>query len=277
MAVNFDVWMKNIGLPEGAQPVVSAAMDAEEYRYWKTLFKTDFPRFLEKLRSRTDADELALRLYARFAYDAHCAFQDRGVSDRIYYDTCSDIAVWCRDVYKKIGKWGLRELEWVSKSIRQQLYRIGRLQYEPLTESDDELIRLFWPECDLSVYTQILNVHIPAEEPLDPAAVHASVQSAGAFFSKAECLVCVSWLLSPELKLLLPENSNILNFQSQFQIVKTIHPFRQAEERVFGCVREDVYSYPEETSLQRSLKQYLLKGKEPGIGLGCLALNKTAH
>ncbi|MCI2196886.1 MAG: acyltransferase domain-containing protein [Eubacterium sp.] len=274
MALNFNEWMMNIGMPEDVQPLVAVPMDTDVYQYWKNLFETDFLLFMENLRRRKDADEFALRVYSRFAYDAHTSFQRRGISDQIYYDTCSDIAIWCRDAYEKTGKWGLHEQEWVSKSIKQQLYRIGRLQYEPLTESNDELKQMFLPECDLSVYTKILNVHIPAEEPLTPEEVSASMHSARKLFPDADCMVCVSWLLSPELQLLLPAGSNILSFQKRFHVVKTIHPFRQAEERVFGCIKKDISSYSENTYLQKTLKKYLLDKKEPGIGLGCLALCK---
>ena len=47
----------------------------------------------------------------------------------------------------------------------------------------------------------------------------------------------------------------------------------QAEERVFGEIRENKDAYLEENSLQRGLKQYLLAGKKVGIGRGII-INK---
>lgn len=44
---------------------------------------------------------------------------------------------------------------------------------------------------------------------------------------------------------------------------------RQAEERVFGRILEDPEAYPENTSLQKALKNYLSEGKKPGVGYGC--------
>ena len=38
-------------------------------------------------------------------------------------------------------------------------------------------------------------------------------------------------------------------------------PNRQAEERVFGFLSDDTHAYPENTSLQRALKAYLLSGR----------------
>ena len=81
---------------------------------------------------------------------------------------------------------------------------------------------------------------------------------------------CESWLLSPKLQKLLKPDSNILKFQNRFQIEKIIYPFRQAEERVFGRVREDKEQYPESTSLQRAVKAMVLTGEDVGIGYGVI-------
>ena len=81
---------------------------------------------------------------------------------------------------------------------------------------------------------------------------------------------CRTWLLAPELIELLPSNSHILQFQSLFQIVRSYKdPFRQAEERVFGSILDDVSMYPEKTTLQRNLKQCLLQGgcSYKGVGI----------
>ena len=52
------------------------------------------------------------------------------------------------------------------------------------------------------------------------------------------------------------------------------YDFPQAEERVFGEIRENKDAYPEENSLQRGLKQYLLTGKKVGIGRGVIRKQK---
>lgn len=55
-----------------------------------------------------------------------------------------------------------------------------------------------------------------------------------------------------------------------YYIVEVHYDFPQAEERVFGEIRENKDAYPEENSLQRGLKQYLLTGKKVGIGRGVI-------
>ena len=89
------------------------------------------------------------------------------------------------------------------------------------------------------------------------------------FFQETfEAFVCESWLVSPKLKELLGEDSNIIKFMGLFENYGIVYPFRQAEQRVFGVICEQKEEYPEHTSLQRALKKYVLDGKEPGMGQG---------
>lgn len=65
----------------------------------------------------------------------------------------------------------------------------------------------------------------------------------------------------------LDEKSNIIVFQNQFEVYDVVYPFRQAEERVFGEILEDIEKYPENTKLQKRLKEWLRKYPED-IGMG---------
>ena len=86
---------------------------------------------------------------------------------------------------------------------------------------------------------------------------------------------CHSWLLAPELDDILPPGSNILYFKSLYDVYEEDFSFRQAEERVFGEIRDDIASYPERTGLQRSLKRYLLSGHRVSMGLGFVRAELT--
>ena len=129
--------------------------------------------------------------------------------------------------------------------------------------------------CDGHTYpegTMVLNVHIPAGEPLDIAEVRASMDYAPEFFKmyfQKTCtlFICHSWLLSPQLKELLQEDSRILQFQNLFSVFE-VDQERQAEERVFGYIEENPDAYPERTSLQKKMKASILAGKRFGMGRG---------
>ena len=112
---------------------------------------------------------------------------------------------------------------------------------------------------------------VPAGEKLDYCECQKSFESAKKFFSNEDVIfICDSWILSPELREILPETSNIIRFQKMYHIVEVHYDFPQAEERVFGEIRENKDAYLEENSLQRGLKQYLLAGKKVGIGRGII-------
>ena len=152
---------------------------------------------------------------------------------------------------------GIVEERWLSLPLQMKIFRLGRLQFEPDPEN------------------KVLHVHIPEGEPLLDEECGKSFAEADRFFGPEYTMYdCESWLLSPKLQKLLKSQSNILKFQNRFEVQKIIYPFRQAEERVFGEIREDKENYPEQTSLQRAVKQLVMTGEDVGIGYGVIDRNK---
>lgn len=244
--------MNRIGLPlEGQEVVLSYEMTEEVYLQWKQLFFDDSERFFVKVAEDGNREQLVLAIYTRLAVEAQVTFCDKGVTDQIYYDTMKDFVVWYLVCVRKKGIQGLTEEKWLSLHIRGGIFQMGRLQFEPQGDR--------------------IHVHIPEGESLTPKRCEESFRMAHQFFpSHYQIFDCHSWLVSPALEELCEEGSNILHFKRRFQIEKVTHPFLQAEERVFGEVLENKAEYPEVTSLQRSLKAYILQGKEPGMGYGII-------
>ena len=86
---------------------------------------------------------------------------------------------------------------------------------------------------------------------------------------------CESWLLSPALSPLLPENSNILKFQRAFDITSVDPEPMDVLEWVFYLTGEQqktakLTDLPENTFLQRNMKAFLLSGGKVGIAMGQL-------
>ncbi len=245
-------FMEEIQLPEeGKEVVLNTSMIESIYLEWKYLFYHDAHSFFKRLSEEEKQEELALYLYVRFAVDAHGNWQARGIIDEIYYDTMKDITIWCLDCERKKGVYGLSETKWLSLHIKGKIFQLGRLQFE--------------------LEGTLIHVHIPEGSSLEPSICDESFAKAEEFFDESyQTYDCDSWLLSSELKKICPEDSNIIRFQNRFDVQKVTHPFLQAEERVFGEIREDKTSYPEDTSLQRALKLYVLDGKEPGMGYGII-------
>ena len=195
-----------------------------------------------------------------------------GIPESIYWDTVKDIRIWAEDYREKTGCHGVLKRGWLSNIPQMRIFRIGRVQYipEPL-EYDVVIGDKKYPKG-----MEVLGMHIPAGEPLDATAVQESLTSVKAFYEtyfgkEYTVVLCRSWLLAPELRELLKPTSGIIGFQNLFTVYKAV-PHIQAIERVFGEVQEDAANYPETTSLQRSLKAYLLAGKQTTMGCGIIAL-----
>ena len=257
---------ERIRLPkEAAEAVLEFKMSDDEYREWKELFYQDMKKFLTKWKERPDRLPWALAFYLRLSAQVYEKYQEKGISDEIFDRTFYDITIWCKECFRKYGIYGLEEVWWLALSVKMKLFRLGRLQFEPIQLKEDMVGR----QRTIPAGTEVLNVHIPEGEPLDYHACIESLRMAEEFFGgKKQIFVCDSWLLSPNLKEVLPENSNILRFQRMFEVTKVHYAFPQAEQRIFGDILEDKTSYPEDTSLRRNAKAYILAGKDLGIGLG---------
>ena len=245
-------FMERVGLPEeGIKCVLNYAMDENTYQSWRVLFYENETEFFRKIDEQSEKEPLLLYLYVRFAVDLYTKYTEKGIPDKIYYDTFSDFTIWFSHCRRQKNVVGLTEENWLKLHLKMKLFRLGRLQFE----TDEKEGRI--------------HVHIPEGESLSPEACDEAFSQAEDFFDDSyTSFDCESWLLSPVLAELLDERNRIIQFQKRFQITRVDRDARQAEEKVFGEIREDKSSYPENTSLQRALKRYLLTGKNPGTGFG---------
>lgn len=133
-------------------------------------------------------------------------------------------------------------------------FRIGILEYELVEENGRREISL----------------HIPSDADMSPAAIDASFASARAFLTQQypdrqhAPWVCDSWMMSPALPQLLPEGSNILAFQQRFSVESVNEDSLGVLDWVFPPHKEVSDTLPENTSLQRRMKAWLLDGKKVG-------------
>ena len=113
----------------------------------------------------------------------------------------------------------------------------------------------------------MLAVHIPAVDPLDYDECRAAIEQARDFFPKYcpefkfKGFVCGSWLLDPTLQDFLPKTSNIVRFQSLFNLYPSPDGNDwQTRERVFGDPDLPLDQVPLKTSLQRIVHDQILNG-----------------
>ncbi len=258
--------MKRIHLPQAAcETLWEERISEKEYKVWKDRFYQDIKQFIREWKEIDERLAWALEFYLKLAVDTYEEYQRKGYADQVFDQTFYDITIWCNECYKKHGVYGLEELWWLGLSVKMGLFRLGRLQFEPMLVQKD----MKGEGQEILEGTKALNVHIPAGEPLGYEECQESFDQALEFFGEEyRVFVCDSWLLSPHLQEILPDTSNILRFQKLFCVTEVGYPYPQAEQRIFGEALEDKRNYPEDTSLQRKAKEYVLSGRDLGIGVG---------
>ncbi len=172
------------------------------------------------------------------------------------------------DIYENDGIW-TSSLEESSESIRgilinSQAHAVNHL--EEISLSDYELV--------LTKGNPIMEVHIPAGQPLKHEDCFKSYQAALSFYDKFfpevqfNGFCCTSWLLDNQLSLLLPAKSNIVQFQQDYLIYPYKGSDTQTFERVFGGKPDNLKQAPRNTPLQAAILDYCLQGNNMRMGAG---------
>lgn len=260
-------YIERLQLPHETGAILRDTPLPENHTQLRELFFHDPSEFRDDVRSSLSGLQI-LRLFLDWLPVTEAMYRNHHMRESIFWDSLRDIPIWCEDYLERFGKPGFIEWEWVGKTLRLEVVRLGRLQFEPDILHHDLLL----PGKSYSAGTPVLHVHIPAGEPLDIAAVQESMSRASGFFRnhfghEAVLFHCHSWLLSPDLIGLVPDNSRIMLFQKLFEVYATDGE-RQGEERIFGFLSDDPSVYPETTSLQRTVKRHLLDGKSICMGAG---------
>ena len=141
---------------------------------------------------------------------------------------------------------------WLTLHTRGAVYELGRLQAHRGGATID--------------------LHVPDAGPLTPAAVTASLEAARAFFPRHfpgeqyTEFSCGSWLLDPQLREYLPEESNIIRFQRRFEL----EPY-EAQEGLdcdvevlrfgFRSLTTPLDQLPRDAVLRRALIDHLQAGR----------------
>lgn len=188
-------------------------------------------------------------------------YQEMGISDEIFTDTFKCFTRFIKECKVKTGKYAFDRAFWTYRQASMVLFRIGELEYEMIEEKGKREIA----------------VHIPSDARMTDADINDSLKAAQEFFAtyypkySDSDYVCDSWLLSPKLKELLGEESNIIRFQNRFEIISEDKEAKDIFEWLFKTSEDaDITTLPEDTSLQRKAKALLLQGDNIGIAVGVI-------
>ena len=185
----------------------------------------------------------------------------------VWLDTMRCFTRFVNEHWRQCGQYGFDRGFWTVRQVEGRLFRLGELEYERLEDGDQKTLAM----------------HIPSDAILEPEKLNASVEKARAFMKEfypewaGAPITLHSWLLSHELASLLPEDSRILRFQRAFA------PTEEQEDCLAAVLqwvyalppqersRESLSSLPEDTSLRRSMKAFLLSGGRIYAAKGTLA------
>ena len=123
----------------------------------------------------------------------------------------------------------------------------------------------------------VLGVHIPSDAQLTEEKLADSYGKMEDFYrtygdklcmaGKPTAVLCGSWLLSPRLRELLPEDSGIRRFAADYELFTADPASEDFYQWLFGGKRR-LSELPEETSLQKAVKKYLRGGGNIGSAAG---------
>ena len=230
------------------------------------LSRGEWDEGIKTLRARLGDDPdgfKILRAMLQMACETYERYQEIGIEKDIFISTMKFCTRFINAHYDLYGVYQFDWAWWFPRQLACKEFRIGCLEYE-FVEGNEDLI----------------SVHIPSDADLKRDTVLHSLLSFFAFrekyfpdWSKAK-LYCESWLLSPALKELLPENSNIIKFQELFSVEHTDYQSMAVMDWVFPGHKEVSRRLPENTSLQSHMKAFLLKGGKVGWSKGYLDEDK---
>lgn len=228
----------------------------------------------EKLYDRSTWDDGIKQLQEHFGEDkdgmkmftcilnctlyTHRLYAEKGIDEQIFIDTMRFLTRFLERDRDRCGYDCFTWAWWFPRELSLQEFRIGALEYE--LASEEGMPRIY--------------MHIPSDADMGRDSLQSSYKEFQRFLGKffpeyrdAE-MYCDSWLLEPVLKQFLKSGSGILYFQSCFEVISVDKESNGFMDWLYGGDNIPLDRLPENTSLQKRVKQYLLEGGKVGWALG---------
>jgi len=204
-------------------------------------------------------------------------YDEKGISEKIYHDSMLDLRYKleeCKLVKNIIGSFVAR---WFPGFFDMTRFALGRLQFEMSTYQGKDYEK---NGKKLVKGDRVINVHIPrSDTPITKEATDDAYAQAADFFihevtNKQVVFVCHSWLLFSDTLEVFPKHTNTYRFIHEYDVVWNSYD-KEGEYndawRLFDMdYTGNIEDYPENTSMRRVYKQYLLDGGRTGEGFGII-------
>ncbi|MBO5462412.1 MAG: hypothetical protein J6A49_03775 [Clostridia bacterium] len=211
----------------------------------------------------------------------HERYKEAGLSEELFWDTLMDLrykfdeCVDCKEVY------GTFVASWNTGAYALTRFALGRFQFEYSTFGCcDE----YTTSAGIKIKRgdKTLGFHIPSSGvPLTDEVRFDSYKKAYEFFKdyrREDGLMifeCGSWLLYDEYKTFLPETSNTVKFINDFELINS-EPKDEFTDawRIFAKYGyKNPKKWPEDTSMRRAFKKFVLDGNKTGHGHGIIVFD----
>lgn len=191
------------------------------------------------------------------AVQSYEEYEKKEIPVNIFIDTMKFCTRFLLEYHKLYSRYCFIWGWWFPRQLSLREFRIDALEYEYNSEQK----RIY--------------IHIPSDADFSCQSVMKSIFRFKSFcrqyYPEREGLEmwCESWLLSPALNNILENNSHILAFQKLFRITEIDYESMAVLDWVFPGYNKVTEELPEETSLQKNMKKYLLDGNKIGWAKGC--------
>lgn len=258
--------LEGIHMPEEAAEKIIQLEKEIDYEKLKPMVSKLYERKvwqegLEELKTELGEDPKGYKILTCMltaALDTYKIYKEKGIQDKIFYDTFGCFSRFVKEHLASYGSYGFDRCWWTPRQLSMEEFRLGELEFE-LEKWKGE---------------NVISVHIPSDAKLTKENCQASYKQAGEFFAayfkefSYKYYICDSWLLSPGLKAVLAPESKILQFQEGFTIDSWDKEDPSCLEWVFKNPKLTLEELPENTSLQRNIKKYFREGGQIGAAFG---------
>ncbi|MFD6434901.1 acyltransferase domain-containing protein [Streptomyces venezuelae] len=206
----------------------------------------------------------------------------RGIPDDVSRRTLADLGRHLAVHRRARGSRGLLVPDWLGLHFRGELYQLGRLQFQRAVLGERMGGATSAAGHRAGPGGLCLNVHITDfRGALTPEACDRSMSLAREFFARHfpeerfETAVCHSWLLDPQLRTYLPDDSNIVRFQRRFRPAAGYGQEPSDGDPVafvFGDRDLPVAELPRRTRVERAVGDHLRAGGHWYTGHGWFPL-----
>lgn len=235
---------------------------------------------LECVKTLTDAAELeeytfAMLFMMRASERLRERYRNASIPEELFWHTMEDFRYKIAECHEMTGQWGNRSGAWQNRYFIMSTIAIGRFLFEKKEFKYER-----YEKAGLTIHQGdlVYSLHIPSSGmPFDRQARLDSYKRAYEYYQckqqgKPLLVVCHSWLLYPGQTEFLPQNSNILDFMKDFDIIDSEERDEfQDSWRVFGRASAlPPQQWPRDTSLRRAYAERVCNGGKTGLGYGVL-------